>query len=122
MQSDILDAVEANHIVDISTTGRKTGRVHRHEIWLHTADSQFYLTGKPAPRDWHANVLAHPQMIVHLKHDLVKDVSAYAIPITDPTERRTLLTKLLQDTPYIENLEAWVAGSPLVRITMQTTE
>lgn len=122
MQSDILAAVEANHIVDISTTGRKSGKVHRHELWLHTSDSQFYLTGKPAPRDWYANLLAHPHMIVHLKHDLVQDVPAFATPLTEPSERRTLLTKLLQDTPYIENLEVWVIGSPLVRVTVQTVE
>lgn len=122
MQSDILAAVEANHIVDISTTGRKSGKIHRHEIWLHTADSQFYLTGKPAPRDWYANLLAQPHMTVHLKHDVVQDVSAYAMPVTEPAERRALLTKLLHDTPYIENLEAWVTGSPLVRVTVQTPD
>ena len=122
MNIDVIAAVEANHIVDISTIGRKSGKIHRHEIWLHTADGQFYLTGKPAPRDWYANLLAHPDMTIHLKHEVILDVPAYATPVTELAERKTLLTKLLQDTPYIENLEAWVVGSPLVHIMVRTAE
>lgn len=43
--------------------------------------------GTPGRRDWFANVQADPNLVVHLKGDVVADVSATAIPVTDPAVR-----------------------------------
>lgn len=122
MRNDVLAAVEQNHLVDISTIGRTSGQPHRHEIWLHILDQEFYLTGKPAPRDWLANLRANPQLILHLKHDVQHDVPASAIPITDAGERRTILTAILEETPYWDQREAWFQSSPLVRLHLHVDE
>jgi hypothetical protein len=57
--SEIQAALGNDNLVDISTTGRKTGKTRRFEIWSHYLDEQVHLTGKPAPRDWYANMIGN---------------------------------------------------------------
>lgn len=118
MRNDVLAAIEQNHLVDISTIGRTSGRIHRHEIWLHIVDQECYLIGKPAPRDWLANLRANPQVTVHIKHGLQQDIPASSTPITNSEERHKILTAILHETPYWNNREAWLLDSPLVRIDL----
>ena len=118
--SQVQAALEKDNLVDISTTGRKTGQTHRFEIWFHYLAGQVYLTGKPGPRDWYANMLAHPQIIFHLKESQPIDLDASATSITDMVERRRVLTQLLKGSDYWDNLEAWIADSPLVHIALRS--
>jgi len=50
---------------------------------------------------------------LHLKRGLRADLPARARPIEDPAERRAVLTRVLAGW---YDLEAWVAGSPLVEV------
>ena len=84
----VLAALENDDLVDISTTGRKTGQTHRFEIWFHYLDRQIYLSGKPGKRDWYANMVAHPEIKVHLKQSEQVDLLAYATPIADEMQRQ----------------------------------
>ena len=53
--------------IDITTTGRRSGKSRRVEIWMLDVDGRFFITGTPGPRDWLANLLADPSLVVHLK-------------------------------------------------------
>ena len=44
---------------EISTLGRRSGRVSRIEIWYVVVDAQIVLTGTPGSRHWLANLRGH---------------------------------------------------------------
>jgi deazaflavin-dependent oxidoreductase (nitroreductase family) len=113
MDKRILKALAHDRTIDITTTGRKSGRAQRIEIWTWIADGTVYLTGSPGRRDWYANLKANPEFTLHVKRGLQADLPARARPIEDPDERRTVLTRVLAGS---YDLEAWIAGSPLVEV------
>jgi hypothetical protein len=86
-------------------------------MWFHNLHGTVYLTGTPGKRDWYANLLAKPEFTFHLKEDVVADLPARAAPITDLAERRAIFTPILAKLGRSADLEAWVANSPLVRVT-----
>jgi hypothetical protein len=87
-------------------------------MWFQNLDGQIYLTGTPGRRDWYANLLTNPSFTFHLKESLVADLSARATPVTEPERRRALLSRMLMTLGRQQgDLEAWVAGSPLVSVT-----
>ncbi len=47
MDDAILRVLETSRLIDITTTGRKTGHVHRLEIWFHNVEGTVYITGLP---------------------------------------------------------------------------
>jgi deazaflavin-dependent oxidoreductase (nitroreductase family) len=113
--------------IDITTTGRRSGKPRRIEIWFYRFEGSVYLSGTPAPgsRDWLANLTAEPHFIFHLKYPVVADLAAVAIVITDPDERRRVLAKFVEefnqrrgpDNPGPEaDLDEWVERSPLARV------
>ena len=114
----------ADRTIDITTTGRRSGVPRRVEVWFHRVDGHWYLTGMPVPRSWYANLRANPRFIVHLKHGVRADLSATAVPVDEPARRRVITAVLgLQDQAGLEtrvtqrqNLDAWLAHSPLVEI------
>lgn len=117
MDEAVRRALENDLVIDITTTGRKTGRPRRKEIWFHNVDGQLYLTGSPGRRGWYANLLAHPEFTFHLKRTTRADLSARATPIVDKARRREILQKIHQRFAGRRwDLEAWVEGSPLVQV------
>ena len=74
-------------IIDITTTGRKTGEVRRIEIWFHNLDGRLFITGTPGKRSWYANLVAHPEFTFHLKEGVTADLPAHATP-ADGKRRR----------------------------------
>ena len=114
--------------IDLTTTGARSGRAHRIEIWFYRAGEELYLTTVPARRDWYANVLAHPRIVVHLKNGPRVDVPATGVPVTDPTQREEVLREVVDELRHPDDrggvqgivgaAEDWIAGSPLVRIDL----
>lgn len=111
--------------VDITTTGRRSGRPHRIEIWFYRAGDTIYLSSLPGTKDWYANLLANPAFTFHLKHGVRADLPATAIPVTHPAERHRIFTEIVADLNQPANparirrpthVEDWVAGSPLAEI------
>ena len=87
-------ALNRSQLIDLTTTGRRTGRLRRIEIFLHSDDGQLYITGMPRAdrtRDWIHNIEADSHVVVHLKQSVVVDVPATARVVTDPDERRPLI-------------------------------
>ena len=116
--------------IDITTTGRRSGRPRRIEIVFYRLGDDIYLSGIPAPtrRDWLANLAAHAQFTFHLKHDVVADLPATATVIVDPAERREALAVFVEefnrrhgpDSPWPKAvLDEWVEHSPLAKVTFQ---
>ena len=112
------DALARDKIIDITTTGRRTGRPRRTEIWFHRVHGRFYITGTPGPRDWYANLLAQPRLTFHLKESIAADLPATAVPITDPGEKRRILlaAATVWDQPTEHTVDRWVRASPLIEI------
>lgn len=82
----------ARHLtIDLTTIGRKSGRHSRIEIWWFHVDGRFIVTGTPGRRDWYANVLANPEVMIHVAG---WDLPALAHPIRDPEIRGAVF-----DTP-----------------------
>lgn len=97
-ESPLGDATRAalNHsqLIDLTTTGRRTGRPRRIEIFLHHDHGRLFITGMPRAdrtRDWIHNIGADPHVVVHLKQSVVADVPAVARVVTDPDERRPFI-------------------------------
>ena len=118
------DSPAAEHTIDITTLGRRSGIRRRIKVWFHRVDGRWYLTGVPGPRNWYANVRANPRFIVHLKHGVTADLPATAAPVDEPTRRRVITEVLdLQNRPDLaarvserQHLDDWLAHSPLVEI------
>ena len=119
MNDDIRAALTKGQVIDITTTGRKTGQPRRKEIVFHSIDGRVYISGVPRPekRDWLANLEANPHFVFHLKGDVVADRPAPARVITDPEERRRVLTPIGERWGW-DDLEDGVRYSPLVEVTI----
>ena len=117
-------ALAKDLVIDITTTGAKSGQPRRLEIWFHRIGGKYYITGRPGPRAWHANLIADPAFTVHLKETAQADLQASATVISDPAAKQTVFqaaideqTKLAEHiTP--ENISDWTADSPLIEFTI----
>jgi len=119
---DTIEAsLERGHTIDITTTGRKSGKPRRIEIVFHNIDGRIYVSGTPSPRkrSWLANLEADPNMTFHLKGRTRADLKATARVISDVAERRQIL-------PYVArawgrtDLERMVQYSPLIEVTFES--
>ncbi|HFE67137.1 MAG TPA: nitroreductase family deazaflavin-dependent oxidoreductase [Chloroflexi bacterium] len=116
MDERIAQALARDQVIDITTTGRKSGQPRRIEIWFHRWNGRYYITGLPGRRDWYANLLANPDFTFHLKQSAQADLPARARPILDEAERRAILAGILQSLKRDDDLDEWVARSPLVEV------
>ncbi len=108
----LLDTVET---VDITTVGRFSGEPRRIEIWMYAVAGRHVITGTPGPRDWYANLLANPSMILHLPGEI--DLPAVATPVIDEDFRRKVFTA--DKTWWYRSqatIEELVATSPMVEM------
>ncbi|GAA2581477.1 hypothetical protein GCM10010435_68650 [Winogradskya consettensis] len=123
MSGETATALAQDRVIDITTTGRRTGSPSRIEIWFHRVDGRYYITGTPGrPRDWYANLVANPAFTFHLKVSATADLSATARAVTDQGERAKVFAGLLAPLREITSRpghapEFWIASSPLVEVT-----
>ena len=116
MDEQVRNALYKDRTIDITTTGRTSGQPRRIETWIHHIDDDFYMTGSPGHRDWLANLKANPRFTVHLKQSAQADIPATARPITDEQERRGVLTPILTRLGHLNDIDDWMARSPLVAV------
>jgi hypothetical protein len=112
--------------IDITTTGARTGRPRRIEVWFYRVDGRIYLSTSPARRSWYANIVANPDLVFHLKHGVRADLRAVGTPVLDRARREAVFTSIIADLnqPWnpagirqpVEPLEEWLQGSPLVSV------
>src|ERR1035437_3022826 len=87
-------ALNNSQVIDLTTTGRRTGQLRRMQIFLHNDHGQLFITGMPQAdrtRDWIYHIEADPNVVVLLKPSVVADMPATARVVTDPTDRRPLI-------------------------------
>lgn len=112
----VREALAHGHLVDITTTGRRSGQPRRIELAFHPIGGRVYISGRPGwPRGWIANLRADPRMTFHLKADVVADLPAKGRVITDAAERERIIPTIAAGWRYDPAL--MVASSPLVEVT-----
>jgi deazaflavin-dependent oxidoreductase (nitroreductase family) len=110
------EELAAIRTIELTTIGRHSGAAARIEIWWFHVDGRLIITGTPGKRDWYANVLANPRVIVHTP---VGDAVGTATPITDPVHRRRVFTH--PDVGWYRTqaeLEHLVTHSPMIEISL----
>ena len=107
------------NVVDITTTGRKSGKERRIEIVLHNIDGRLYISGMPRRerRSWLSNLDANPKFTLHLKRGVKADLAATAREITDPAERRTVLEGVARHWGR-GDVDTMIRYSPLIEVTL----
>lgn len=122
MNEAIQRALQNDSLIDITTTGRKTGQSHKIEIAFHYLDQKIYISGMPGKRDWYANLVANPEFTFHLKQSIQADIPARATPILDEDRRRKVLVNIVQKWGRQNELETFVENSPLVEVQLEVEE
>jgi deazaflavin-dependent oxidoreductase (nitroreductase family) len=120
MDEAIRRALSRGHTIDITTTGRRTGRPRRIEIVFHNFDGRLFLSGIPShrKRSWIANFEADPRFTFHLKGPGASaDLPATARVITDESERRAIMP-LVAAAWGRGDLDAMIAYSPLAEVSL----
>ena len=120
MDDSIRRALAESGVIDITTTGRRSGEPRRIEIVYHAIDGRIYISGMPRAdrkRSWLANLEADPHFTFHLKGAVSADLPATARVITDAKERRAVLAHVARAWRRTD-LDEMVAHSPLVEVTI----
>ncbi|WP_234031232.1 nitroreductase/quinone reductase family protein [Mycetocola zhujimingii] len=112
--------------IDITTTGRRTGRPRRIEVWFFRVDGHIYLSTTPATRSWYVNIVANPEFTFHLKHGVRADLRAVGTPVLDRAQREAVFSSIIADLnqPWnparipqpVAPLDEWMKGSPLISV------
>lgn len=112
----VQDALAHGHLVDITTTGRRSGQPRRIELAFHPIGGRIYISGRPGwPRGWIANLRVDPRMTFHLKGSFVADLPARGRVITERAERERIIPTIAAGWSYDPAL--MIASSPLVEVT-----
>ncbi|MFN2201050.1 MAG: nitroreductase/quinone reductase family protein [Caldilineaceae bacterium] len=124
---EVKEALQKDRTIDIITTGAKSGLPRRTEIWFTNVSGRIIICGTPGaagdrgpytPRDWMANLRAHPEFTFCLKESLHEELPARAVPVTDPEDRRALMSA--PETQWYRDqtgsVEALVKSSPIVEV------
>ncbi len=120
MDPSVRAALDRGGIIDITTTGRRSGEPRRIEIVFHNVDGRIVISGMPRrdrTRAWIHNLEADPSLVVHLKQGVVADLPATARIVTDEAERRELLVHVARNWNRTD-VDAMVAWSPLIEVTI----
>ena len=118
MDDRIAEALTRGGLIDFTTTGRQTGLARRLEIAYHVIDGRIFITGRPSrrKRGWIANLEADPHLTFHLKRGVHADLPATARVITDPAERRSILSVIARS--WNTSPDVMVDFSPLIEVTI----
>jgi deazaflavin-dependent oxidoreductase (nitroreductase family) len=112
------DALDRGGVIDITTTGRKSGTPHRIEIVFHNIGGRLYVSGMPGfKRSYIANLATNPRFTFHLKGAVTADLAATARIITDEAERREVLAPIARSWKR-NDLETMIEQSPLFEVTI----
>lgn len=100
--------------IDLTTFGRRSGLARRIEIWWFYFEERFVVTGTPGRRDWLANVIADPRVVVHA---LGMEFDGVASLIDDEGFRRRFFTRA--ETSWYSSqaqLDRLVATAPMIEV------
>ena len=116
MDDRIRRALSRGHLIDLTTTGRRTGQPRRIELVFHAIDGHVYISGMPGfPLSWLANVKADPAVTFHLKGPIQADLPATAHEITEPAERRRIMERVAANWGRTD-VDRMMTASPLIEV------
>lgn len=121
MNPEVRAALAHGHVVDITTTGRRTGQLRRVEIVFHNIDGRLIITGMPVAerkRAWLSNLETDPRLNLHLKGAVKADLAATARVVTDNSERRSIATWVATHAWHGQDVDAMTAFSPMIEVTI----
>src|SRR5258708_36547721 len=106
-------------VVDISTSGRKSGQERRIEIVFHNIGGRLYSSGQPSRRrrSWLANLDANPKFTRHVKRGARAELPATAREITVKKERLQVLEEVARHWKR-DDVNTMVEYSPLIEVTL----
>ena len=120
MDDSIQRALRRGHTIDITTTGRRTGKARRIELVFHNIDGRIVISGSPSrrKRGWIWNLEADPHLTFHLKRSVRADLAATARVITDEAERRELAQWIVANAWPNQDVAAMTRYSPFIEVTI----
>jgi len=94
--------------IELTTTGRQSGREHTERIWFVVADGKILVqAGDDGKRDWYQNLKKTPAVVVHHGDYTFR---ARAVPVTDPGRVREIHELFLHKYPSARLL-SWFGSS-----------
>lgn len=120
MDDQVRRALAKGHVIDITTTGRRSGVQRRIEIVFHNLDGRIYITGMPRAdhtRAWLRNLIDDPRFTFHLKGSISADLPATARVITDEAERRAVFGEVVKIWKG-QDVETMTRHSPLIEVSL----
>lgn len=116
MDERVAEALERGGVMEITTTGRRSGEPRRITLVFHNVDGRVLISGRPGfPRSWVANLRANPRFTFHLKRGVQADLPATARVITEREERERFLRPIASGWGIDHAL--MVRSAPLVEVT-----
>jgi len=117
MDDQVRRALGRGHVIDITTTGRRSGLPRRIELVFHVIGGRLYISGMPSRRTraWLRNLIEEPRFTFHLKSAVTADLPAFARVITDPIERRAVLEGVARNWNRTD-VDTMVELSPLIEV------
>ena len=122
MNDQIQRALARGHLIDITTTGRKSGEPRRLEIVFHNIDGRLIITGSPVAdrkRAWLFNLEQDPHLTIHLKGSTKADLPATARVITDAVERSGIADWVVKNAWPNQDVDKMTAYSPMIEVTVE---
>ena len=121
MNDQIQRSLARGHRIDITTTGRRTGKPRRIEIVFHNMDGRLIITGSPRAdrkRAWLLNLESDPHFTFHLKGPAHADLPATARIITDEAERRSIADWVATNAWHGIDVDAMTAYAPMIEVAI----
>ena len=121
MDPRIRAALDRGQVIDLITTGRRSGESRRVEIVFHNIDGRIVISGIPSRRTraWLHNVRSNPAVTIHLKGpEAIADIEGTAREITDPADRRHLLEQVARNWRRTD-VDVMDEYSPLIEVDVQ---
>jgi len=121
MDDRIRRALSRGHLIDITTTGRRTGQPRRVELVFHNIDGRLFISGMPNARRmraWLRNLIDDPRFTFHLRGPAAADLPATARVITEVAERRTVLDHVARNWNRTD-IDFMVEHSPLIEVSIE---
>lgn len=117
-QVAIRRALSHGDLIEMTTTGRRTGLQRRIPIVFHNVGSRIYISGMPSRRrrSWLLNLETHPRLTVHLLRVERVDLPASARIVFEEAERRAVFAHIAR--AWRRDLETMVRYSPLIEVTI----
>ncbi len=115
-------ALGRGQLIEMTTTGAKTGKPRRIEIVLHNFDQRLFISGVPnavKKRAWLANLEAHPDFTIRLLNGPGTELAARARVITDLAERKAVLPKVAAVWNRTD-IGTMLDFSPLAEVTIES--